>query len=103
MKKYYVEIENNIIKNPAMVEGRFVDDIKIEEPFREITDNFYLQYKDLLPATFELDDNDNFINIISLPKPKPQIIDEPVDEEKIAMAEAIIDLESRLSKLEGGN
>lgn len=30
-----------------------------------------------------------------------QIVDEPVDDEKVAMAEAIIDLETRLSELEG--
>lgn len=38
--------------------------------------------------------------------PDPEIIDEPIDDEKIAMAEAIIDLESRLKeleKLQGGN
>ncbi|MGN9164979.1 hypothetical protein ACTNDY_06780 [Tissierellaceae bacterium HCP3S3_D8] len=38
--------------------------------------------------------------------PEPEIIDEPIDDEKIAMAEAIIDLESRLKgleKLQGGN
>ncbi|CAK7084082.1 hypothetical protein [Tissierella sp.] len=34
--------------------------------------------------------------------PEPEIIDEYVDDEKVAMAEAIIDLESRLSALEGG-
>ncbi|MGJ0847410.1 hypothetical protein ACR77J_12035 [Tissierella praeacuta] len=37
---------------------------------------------------------------------EPEIIDEPIDDEKIAMAEAIIDLESRLAeleKLQGGN
>ena len=31
-----------------------------------------------------------------------QIVDDPVDDEKIAMAEAIIDLDARLSALEGG-
>ncbi|TCU72855.1 hypothetical protein EV204_105191 [Tissierella praeacuta] len=37
---------------------------------------------------------------------EPEIVDEYVDEEKISMAEAIIDLESRLAeleKLQGGN
>lgn len=34
--------------------------------------------------------------------PEPEIVDEYIDEEKIAMAEAIIDLESRISVLEGG-
>jgi hypothetical protein len=34
--------------------------------------------------------------------PEPEIIDDIIDEEKIAMAEAIVDLESRLSALEGG-
>lgn len=33
---------------------------------------------------------------------EPEIVDEPIDEEKVAMAEAIIDLEFRLSQLEGG-
>ena len=37
------------------------------------------------------------------PYVEPQIVDEHVDEEIIAMAEAIIDLDSRLSALEGGN
>ncbi len=31
-----------------------------------------------------------------------QIVDDPVDDEKIAMAEAIIDLDARLTALEGG-
>lgn len=31
-----------------------------------------------------------------------QIVDEPVDDERVAMAEAIIDLETRLTALEGG-
>lgn len=30
-----------------------------------------------------------------------QIVDDPVDDEKVAMAEAIIDLEARISALEG--
>lgn len=34
--------------------------------------------------------------------PEPEIIDEPIDDEKVAMAETIIDLEARLSELEGG-
>lgn len=37
------------------------------------------------------------------PYVEPQIVGEHVDEEIIAMAEAIIDLDSRLSALEGGN
>jgi len=37
------------------------------------------------------------------PYVEPQIVDEHVDEEILAMAEAIIDLDSRLSALEGGN
>ena len=37
------------------------------------------------------------------PYVEPQIVDERVDEEITAMAEAIIDLDSRLSALEGGN
>lgn len=31
-----------------------------------------------------------------------QIVDDPVDDEKIAMAEAIIDLDARLTAIEGG-
>lgn len=37
------------------------------------------------------------------PLPDPVIVDEYVDDEKIAMAEAIIDLDARLRKLEGVN
>lgn len=32
----------------------------------------------------------------------PHIITEPIDEEKAAMAEAIIDMDARLSAIEGG-
>lgn len=35
-----------------------------------------------------------------VPTSEPIILEEPVDEEKVAMAEAIIDLDSRLSQLE---
>lgn len=36
------------------------------------------------------------------PEPEPIIVDEYIDEEKIAIAEAIIDFENRISILEGG-
>lgn len=53
-----------------------------------------------------LDESENFIGfevepLPIPPEPEPIIITEPVDEEKIAMAEAIIDLENRISILEG--
>lgn len=53
-----------------------------------------------------LDEPENFIGfevepLPIPPEPEPIIITEPVDEEKIAMAEAIIDLENRISILEG--
>ena len=51
-------------------------------------------------------ENGKLVDIIPLPKPDPPIVDEPVDDEKVAMAEAIIDLNNRISeleqKLEGG-
>lgn len=54
-----------------------------------------------------LDEEENFIgfeveNLPILPEPEPVIVDEYIDEEKIAIAEAIIDLENRISILEGG-
>lgn len=100
MKRFYVEIENNVIKNPAEIEGKNVEEIEISEPFREVTEEFYIQYKDLLPATFELDAEGNIVNITPLPRPDPAIEDEDIDDEKIAMAEAIIDLNMRIEELE---
>lgn len=97
MTKYYVEKENSIIKNPAYSKGQ---DIEIIEPFLEVTEEFYSQYKDLLPAKFELDDKGNMININPVPRPEPEIVDEEIDEEKIAMAEAIIDINMRIEELE---
>ncbi|MGJ0848201.1 hypothetical protein ACR77J_16035 [Tissierella praeacuta] len=54
-------------------------------------------------------ENNKLIDVIPTdqpPAPEPEIVDEYVDEEKVAMAEAIIDLESRLTEIEkikGGN
>ncbi len=42
------------------------------------------------------------VDVTPTERPDPSIVNEPIDEEKIAMAEAIIDLESRISALEGG-
>lgn len=54
-----------------------------------------------------LDEPENFIGfevepLPIPPEPEPIIVDEYIDEEKIAIAEAIIDLEHRISILEGG-
>jgi len=54
-----------------------------------------------------LDEPENFIDfevepLPILPEPEPIIVDEYIDEEMIAIAEAIIDLEHRISILEGG-
>lgn len=48
---------------------------------------------------FHLENIDGIITIV-VNQEDPIIIDEPVDEEKAAMAEAIIDLNARLSELE---
>lgn len=100
MKRYCLEIESNIIKTPYVAEGENAEEIEISEPFMEVTEEFYLQHKDLLPATFEVDTNGNMINITPLPRPEPLVVDEVIDEEKIAMAEAIIDLNMRIEELE---
>lgn len=97
MKRFYIEIENNIIKNPAYISGENIEEIEITEPFLEVAEEFYLQHKDLLPATFELDDEGNMINITSLPKHEP----EPARQE-LTTEEYLIDLDYRISMIELG-
>lgn len=97
MIKYYVEKENNIIKNPAEINGENIEEVEITEPFKEVTEYFYNQYKDLLPATFELDEEDNMINITPLPQPEP----EPATQES-SLEDYLLDLDFRLSTLELG-
>jgi hypothetical protein len=55
------------------------------------------------------DEEGNIISVVCPPEPDPPIVTDPIDEEKAAMAEAIIDmtaeielLKSRLEALEGG-
>lgn len=112
MKRYYVEIEGNIIKNPAEMSGEGIEEIEIIEPFLEVTEEFYAQYKDLLPATFELDEDGSIINVMQLQQPEPEliIVTEPADEEKAFLAEAVIQLSNEIeilkqeiNKLKGGN
>ena len=100
MTKYYVEKENNIIKNPAYTNGA---DIEITEPFLEVTEEFYIQYKDLLPATYELDAEGNMINITPLPRPEPEaVIAEPTTEEILLLAlTEIQQLKQKVAELEG--
>lgn len=49
---------------------------------------------------FVLDNEGNLIDITPTERPEPEITDEEIDEEKIAMAEAIIDLNMRIEELE---
>ena len=59
------------------------------------TETQYLQFADYTIQADKVIANYEIRNI------EISIVDEPIDEEKIAMAEAIIDLETRLRELEG--
>lgn len=100
-----------ILKNGSTVSGYNLLD---EETLRQ---EGWLPLEDIKPIYNEetqylLDDGYEILSGRVIKKYKieniqePEIIDEPIDDEKIAMAEAIIDLESRLAeleKLQGGN
>ena len=71
------------------MEGEDVEEIQIKEPFLEVTEAFYNNYSNLLPTTFELDNEGNLINIIPLPKPEPET-PTPTTDERLQMAEETI-------------
>lgn len=99
MKRFYIDVVNDIIKNPACVEGENIEEIEIEEPFKEVSEEFYNQYKNLLPATFELDNEGNMINIVEIPKPEPIPVEElPLTEEQ----QRLLDLEMAIAEILGG-
>lgn len=74
------------------------DDIPEYDPmYQHLTNYEYVILEDKVIKKYTVED---------IQSTEPEIIDEYVDDEKIAMAEAIIDLESRLAeleKLQGGN
>lgn len=89
---YFVEIQNSKITGkgygPAICEGQV-----------EVTEEIYNALV-RMPADFETDEQGNIVSVTCPPEPDPVIITEPIDEEKAALAEAIIDFEERISKLE---
>ncbi len=84
---YYVEIKENKIIGKCVCNN----DTKVPNNFIEVTKEQY----DLIrpPSHFKLDNNGNIIDIVYA---LPDII----DEDKIAMAEAIVDLNNRILELE---
>lgn len=75
--------------------GCNIEEIEIVEPLKEVTEEFYNQHKDSLPATFELDKDDNIINITSLPKLELIIPESTIDD-------YLLDLDFRISSIELG-
>ena len=92
--KYYIEILENIITS----KGTTVADAELNKGQIEVTEEFYNTLQ--VPSTFELDEQGQMINITPSPQLEPEVIDEIIDDEKIAMAEAIIDLNMRIEELE---
>ena len=102
MKKYCY-IKDNIV---ITIEPEFIDifpDIPIEERYsKEFLENCIAVDEDVEVQTGMIYEDDIFEFPPEPELEEPIIIDDEIDEEKIVMAEAIIDLENRLSELEGG-
>lgn len=80
-----------------------------EEEYEYLVDETTVEGQALAKKIFEhapyvelVIEDGKLVDVTPTERPDPPIVNEKVDEEKIAMAEAIVDLESRLSKLEGG-
>lgn len=86
----YNLLDEEILKNEGWLP---LEDIKPEydEETQYLVDDGYEILEDKVVKKYKVE------NI-----PEPEIVDEPIDDEKIAMAEAIIDLNNRISILEGG-
>ncbi|WP_333638223.1 hypothetical protein [Tissierella praeacuta] len=89
---WYPDEDNYVIDETKEGNQELINKIKEHAPYMEL-----------------VIENNKLIDVIPTdqpPAPEPEIVDEYVDEEKVAMAEAIIDLESRIAELEkikGGN
>ena len=82
----WYEDEDNYVIDETTAEGQaLAQKIKEHAPYMEL-----------------VVEGGKLVDIIPKERPDPPMVDEKVDAEKIAMAEAIVDLESRLSRLEGG-
>lgn len=92
---YYVEFQGNKIT----CKGYISIDIGLAENQKEVTEEIYNALV-RMPADYTMDEQGNIISVTCPPEPGPPIVTEPIDEEKAAMAEAIIDMETRLSQLE---
>lgn len=119
MRKMVQVEDNQIIKyelprNGKLSDGRYIFGY-YRLPMDVLLSEGWLPLEDVIPEynenQFIIDDGYEILENKVIKKykiednimPEPEIIDEYVDDEKVAMAEAIIDLEMRLSKLEGGN
>jgi hypothetical protein len=92
---YYVEINNNKITGKAQISIN----IELQENQFEVTEEIYNALV-RMPADYETDEEGNIISVVCPPEPDPPIVTDPIDEEKAAMAEVIIDMENRISQLE---
>jgi hypothetical protein len=119
MRKMVQIKENEIVKYELPRNGKLSDGKYIFGYYRLAMDILlsegWLPLEDVIPEynenQFIIDDGYEILEdkvvkkykVEDRPIVEPEIIDEYVDDEKVAMAEAIIDLEARLSVLEGGN
>ena len=92
---YYVEIQNNKITSKSYISI----DIPLADNKKEISEEVYNSLV-RMPADYTEDTEGNIISVVCPPEPDPPIVTDPIDEEKAAMAEAIIDMENRISQLE---
>lgn len=98
MVVYWVEIQDDIITGYGTIEGNVsVDELELDECQRIIPEHIALQLTSL-PAYFERDDKGNIVKVMPIEQP-PVITYEPIDEEKLAMAEAIIQHEMEIQQL----
>lgn len=103
MKKNCYIKDNTVIT----IEPEFIDifpNVPIQERYsKEFLDNCVAVDEDVEVQTGMIYE-DGIFKFPPEPEPEEPIIidDDEIDEEKIVMAEAIIDLENRLSELEGG-
>lgn len=83
---WYENEDNHVIDETKEENQELINKIKEHAPYMEL-----------------VIENNKLIDVIPTDQPpasESKIVDEYVDEEKVAMAEAIIDLESRLTELE---
>ena len=89
---YYVDVQDGKIVSKNEVQTIFTPGANQIEISQELHDQLQI------PATFEVDEQGNIINFTPVIK-DPSVVTEPVDEEKVWMAEALIQQEAEIEEL----